>query len=347
MHPPVESADLEGGGGFLRGGARPPTEEMIRFVDEHKERRTLDGLRWGVEPICRTLQFAPQTYYAAKSRPPSERSVRDEALKPEILRVWKENYRVYGAPKIWTQLHRENIGVARCTVERLMPTLGIRGTTRGANPATTRTSAGDSRPEDLLDRDFAAEAPNTKWVADFTYVRTRSGFCYVAFVIDCYARMIVGWAASTSMRTDLVLTALEQAIWARLVNPGTRQRLGDGTLRQEPGLGNRLICHSDAGCQYLSIAHTGRLTQTGIDPSVGSVGDSYDNALAESIIGLYKTELVYNLGPWNGLTDLEWATFEYIDWFNHRRLMGKTPPTEREENYYRQHTNTKHPTPKP
>ena len=320
---------------------------MIRFVDEHKERRTSDGLRWGVEPICRTLQFAPQTYYAARNRPPSERSVRDERLKPDILRVYGENYRVYGAPKLWDQLNREGIRVARCTVERLMPQLGIRGTTRGANPATTRTGAGDERPEDLLDRDFTASAPNTKWVADFTYVRTRSGFIYVALVIDCYARMIVGWSASTSMRTDLVLTALEQAIWDRLQRPRMPQRLPDGSLVTATGVEARLIYHSDAGSQYLSIAHTEKLAQAGINPSVGSVGDSYDNALAESIIGLYKTELVYNLGPWNGLTDLEWATFEYLDWFNHRRLMGKTPPIEREENYYRQHTNTKHPTPKP
>ena len=309
---------------------------MIRFIDEHQERRTLDGLRWGVEPICRTLQFASQTYYAARHRSPSERSVRDEVLKPEIKRVWKENYRVYGAPKIWTQLNRENIRVARCTVERLMPQLGIRGTTRGANPATTRSRAGDSRPEDLLDRDFGAEAPNTKWVADFTYVRTRSGFCYVAFVIDCYARMIVGWSASTSMRTDLVLTALEQAIWARLQRPRMPRRVPNGSLVMAAQAEARLIHHSDAGSQYLSIAHTEKLAQAGIDPSVGSVGDSYDNALAESIIGLYKTELVYNLGPWNGLTNLEWATLEYVDWFNHRRLMGKTPPVEREEKYYRQ-----------
>jgi putative transposase len=306
---------------------------MIVFIDEHKERHTADGLVWGVEPICAQLPIAPQTYYAARSRPPSARSVRDEELKPEILRVFDENYRVYGAPKIWTQLNREGIGVARCAVERLMPQLGIRGTTRGANPQTTCTSTGDDRPEDLLDRNFAAEAPNTKWVADFTYVRTRAGFCYVAFVIDCYARMIVGWSASTSMRTDLVLTALEQAIWSRLERPGTLRRLGDGSLVTASDLGARLIHHSDAGSQYLSIAHTERLAQAGIDPSVGTVGDSYDNALAESIIGLYKTELVYNLGPWNGLSDLEWATLEYVDWFNHRRLMGKAPPVEKEDQY--------------
>jgi putative transposase len=304
---------------------------MIQFIDTHRDKST-EGLRWGVEPICRTLQFAPQTYYAAKNRPRSVRAVRDEALKPDILRVWNEHYRVYGAPKIWTQMNREGITVARCTVERLMPVLGIRGATRGRKPVTTRPDTTDHRPEDLVNRDFGADAPNRKWVADLTYVRTRSGFRYVAFIIDCYARVIVGWCASASLATDLVLTALEQAIWDRL----------DGA-----GVDGELIHHSDAGSQYLSIAHSERLTQAGIDPSVGSVGDSYDNALAESIIGLYKTELVHNLGPWNGLTDLEWATFEYVDWFNHRRLMGKTTPAEREENYYRQNTHTKHVTPKP
>jgi transposase InsO family protein len=183
-------------------------------------------------------------------------------------------------------------------------------------------------------------------VADFTYVRTRSGFVYVALVIDCYARMIVGWSAATSMRTDLVLTALEQAIWARLERPGTSQWLSDRSLVPATKDGARLIHHSDAGSQYLSIAHSERLAQAGIDPSVGTVGDSYDNALAESIIGLYKTELVYNLGPWNGLSDLEWATLEYIDWFNHRRLMNKIPPAEKEHNYYRQTTLSNSPLPK-
>ena len=320
---------------------------MIRFIDEHKERRSVDGLRWGVEPICTVLQFAPQTYYAARKRPRSARAVRDEALKPDILRVWDENYRVYGAPKIWTQLNREGISVARCTVERLMPVLGIRGAVRGQKPATTRPDPADHRPEDLLNRDFAAEAPNTKWVADLTYVRTRSGFCYVAFIFDCYARMIVGWCAATSLRTDLVLTALEQAIWTRLEEPRRSQLPGDGSFEATPHREARLIHHSDAGSQYLSIAHTESLAQAGIDPSVGSVGDSYDNALAESIIGLYKTELVYNLGPFNGLSDLEWATFEYVDWFNHRRLMGKTTPAEREENHYPHKTPSTTRTPKP
>ena len=306
---------------------------MIRFVDEHKERRTLDGLRWGVEPICEASQFAPQTYYAARNRPPSARALRDEVLEPEIERVFDDNYRVYGAPKVWTQLNREGFEVARCTVERLMAKLGLRGAIRGNKPITTRSSGteSDSRPPDLLDRDFGASVPNEKWVADLTYVRCRSGFCYVAFVIDCYARSIVGWWASTSMRTDLVLDALEHALWARGIGPDSQPRP---------------IHHSDAGSQYLSIRYTERLTEAGAEPSVGSVGDSYDNALAESIIGLYKTELVYNLGPFDGLDDLEWATFEYIDWFNHRRLMGKTPPAEREEHYHRHITQTEPQLPK-
>ena len=299
---------------------------MIRFIDAHRERRSLDGLKWGVEPICEALQFALQTYYAARSRAPSGRQLRDEELKPEILRVFDDNYRVYGAPKIWRQLNREGIEVARCTVERLMPVLGIRGATRGRNPKTTSSSNSEvERPDDLLQRDFDAAAPNTKWVADFTYVRTRAGMKYVAFIIDCYARMIVGWWAASTMRTDLVLDALEQAVWAR--------GLGEGS---------RPIHHSDAGSQYLSIAYTERLAEIGIEPSVGTVGDSYDNALAESVIGLYKTELVYNLGPFNGLDDLELATFEYVDWFNYRRLMGTTTPAEREETHHHQ----QHETPK-
>jgi transposase InsO family protein len=299
---------------------------MIRFIDRHRRRRSLDGLIWGVEPICEALQFAPQTYYAARSRPPSVRELRDKVLKPEVLRVFDENYRVYGAPKIWCQLNREGIAVARCTVERLMPILGIRGATRGRNPKTTSSSGSEvERPDDLLNRDFDAPAPNVKWVADFTYVRTRAGMKYVAFIIDCFARMIVGWWASSTMRTDLVLDALEQAAWARGLQEGSRP-----------------IHHSDAGSQYLSIAYSERLAEIGIEPSVGTVGDSYDNALAETIIGLYKTELVYNLGPFDGLDDLELATFEYVDWFNHRRLMGNTTPTEKEETYHQQ----QHETPK-
>ncbi|WKZ83576.1 MAG: IS3 family transposase [Acidimicrobiia bacterium] len=312
---------LKAASGFLRGGARPPTAEMIGFIDAHKGRRT-EGLVWGVEPICAVLPIASQTYYAARSRPASARRLRDEALEAEVLRVWEQNYSVYGAPKIWAQLNREGIIVARCTVERLMRRLGIRGAIRGGGPRTTRSDPADERPADLADRDFTAEAPDTKWVADFTYVRTRSGFVYAAFVIDCYARAIVGWNVARRMTTDLVLTALEQAIW---------DRLGAGVVAG-------LVCHTDAGAQYLSIRHTERLAQAGIDPSVGSIGDSYDNALAESIIGLYKTELVSNLGPWHGCDDLELETLLWVDWWNHRRLMGTSTPTEKEATYYLQNT---------
>jgi transposase InsO family protein len=211
-------------------------------------------------------------------------------------------------------------------MERLMGRLGIRGAIRGGKPTTTRSEPADERPADLVDRDFTAAAPNEKWVADFTYVRTRSGFVYAAFIIDCYARCIVGWNVARRMTTDLVLTALEQAIWDRLGTP--------------PGSESQLIHHSDAGSQYLAISHTERLAQAGIDPSVGSVGDSYDNALAESIIGLYKTELVDNLGPWNSIDHLELETLLWVHWWNNRRLMGKTTPAEREEAHYRQNTPT-------
>lgn len=238
--------------------------------------------------------------------------------------------------------------MARCTVERLMADLGLRGAVRGRKVVTTRPgSDAAGRPPDLLDRDFAASAPNQKWVADLTYVRTRAGFCYVAFIVDCYARVIVGWWAARSMTTDLVLHALETAVWARLERPGTSQRPGDGHQDDPSGSAARLIHHSDAGGQYLSIRFSESLAQAGIDPSVGSIGDSYDNALCETIIGLYKTELVYNLGPFDGLDDLEWATFEYVDWFNHRRLMGRVPPAEREETHYRHTTPEETELPKP
>lgn len=294
---------------------------MIAFVEENRDRRT-EGLAWGVEPICAVLPIAPQTYYAARRRAPSARQLRDEGLEPELLRVWETNYAVYGAPKLWRQLNREGIRVARCTVERLMRRLGIRGAVRGGRRHTTRSDPAQERPADLVDRDFTAPAPNRKWVADFTYVRTRAGFVYAAFVIDCYARRIVGWNVARRMTTDLVLTALEQAISDRL---GAHDAAG-------------LICHTDAGRQYLSISYSERLTRAGIDPSVGSVGDSYDNALAETVIGLYKTELVQNLGPWNGAEDLELETLLWVDWWNQRRLMGTTTPTEKEDTYYRQNT---------
>jgi putative transposase len=292
---------------------------VISYIDAHRD-------RFGVEPICKALQFAPSTYWSHKRRPPSARSIRDEELKPEILRVFEENFEVYGAPKVWAQLNREGIPVARCTVERLMRQLGIQGAVRG-KPRRTTIPADDpaARPADLVDRQFSVPAPNRLWVADITYVRTWSGFCYVCFITDAYSRRIVGWQASKSLKTDLTLDALEQAIWER-------NRIGDGAL-------DGLVHHSDRGVQYLAIRYTERLAENGVVASVGSRGDSYDNALAESIIGLYKTELVRNRGPWRGLDDLELATLEWVDWFNHRRLfheLGRIPPAEHEKNYYQQ-----------
>ncbi len=288
----------------------------MTFIHTHRD-------RWGIEPICRVLSFAPATYYAAIARPPSARRVRDEALKPEITRVFTENLRVYGADKVWAQLRREGTRVARCTVERLMHALEIRGAVRGT--ATVRTTIGGEtgrRPADLVDRQFHAAAPNRLWVADLTYVKTHAGWVYVAFIIDVYSRFIVGWQASRSLRTDLALDALEMAIWAR------RGAHLDG-----------LIHHSDRGVQYLAIRYTERLADAGVVASVGSRGDSYDNALAESFNGLYKTEVIRPYGPWRGLDDVEYATLEYVDWFNQRRLhgeIGMIPPAEFEAIYYDQ-----------
>ena len=269
------------------------------------------------------LQFAPSTYYAAKSRPLSERALRDHALVPEVRRVFEENYAVYGADKVWTQLNREGIPIARCTVERLMRAEGLRGAVRGKTWTRT-TFPGAERPADLVDREFAAPAPNRLWVADLTYVKTHAGWVYVAFIIDVYSRFIVGWQASRSLRTDLALDALEMAMWARRGHDLTG-----------------LVHHSDRGVQYLAIRYTERLAEAGVVGSVGSRGDSYDNALAESLNGLYKTELIRRRGPWRGLDDVEFATLEWVDWFNHRRLhgeIGMAPPAEIEDRYYRQNS---------
>ena len=290
---------------------------MIAYIDAHRA-------TFGVEPICSALQFAPRTYWAAKARPDSARHVRDEVLRHEIVRVHRENFGVYGADKVWAQLNREGQRVARCTVERLMRDLGLHGVVRGKKHRTTVADETAVRPRDLVDRNFTAAAPNRLWVADLTYVRTWSGFVYVAFVTDVYSRMIVGWQASRSLRTDLALDALEQAIWSR-------HRAGHNL--------DGLVHHSDRGVQYLAIRYTERLAANGVVNSVGSRGDSYDNALAESINGLYKTELVRNKGPWRGLDDLELATLEWVDWFNHRRLFedhGRIPPAEFEAIFYRQ-----------
>jgi putative transposase len=298
----------------------------VRFIDEHRH-DLIDGREFGVEPICRVLtehgcQIAPSTYWAAVKRPPCARVVRDEELLVAIRRVHGDNYGVYGARKVWRQLHREGIEVARCTVERLMNRAGLRGAVRGATTRTTRPDPATARAEDLVERQFTADRPNQLWVVDFTYVATWRGFCYVAFCVDAYARMITGWRVSTSMTTDLVLDALEMGIWQR-------QRQGHSI--------QGLVHHSDAGSQYTSIRYTERLAEADAKPSIGSVGDSYDNAMAESIIGLFKTEVIRRLGPWRSLDEVEIATLEWVDWYNNRRLfeaLGHTPPAEAEANHY-------------
>ena len=289
---------------------------MVAFIDDYRD-------DYGVEPICRVLPIAPSTYYGLKAREadPSKlppRAVRDTALREEIERVWKENRSVYGARKVWKQLLREDLVVARCTVERLMRGMGLQGVIRGRKVKTTMSDALADRPLDLVDRDFTADRPNQLWVADLTYVATWRGFVYVAFITDVFSRKIVGWRVSNSLRSDLALDALEQAISAR------------------PDLEN-LVHHSDHGVQYLSIRSTERLQDAGIEPSVGSVGDSYDNALAETINGLYKTEVIRHNGPWRSLEEVEFATLEWVDWFNHRRLLepiGDVPPAEFEAMYF-------------
>jgi putative transposase len=303
----------------------------VRFIAAHADHEA-GGLRWGVEPICRVLTehampIAPSTYYAARTagRQHSTRVQRDERLKDEVRRVHADNFGVYGARKIWLALNREGIPVARCTVERLMRELELVGARRGRRVRTTRCDPAAARPTDLVRRRFNPPAPNRTWVADFTYVPTWSGMVYVAFVIDAYSRRILGWRAATSMRTALVLDALEQAVW-------TRRKQGVAGLAG-------LIHHTDAGSQYTSIAFAERLSEAGIDPSVGSVGDAYDNALAESVIGLFKTELIKPGGAWRTVEQVEIATLEWVDWFNHRRLYqacGDIAPAELEAAHYRQ-----------
>ena len=301
----------------------------MRFIDEHRHDPVPGflGREFGVEPICQVLtehglKIAPSSYYAYLNRPVCARSVRDAELVTQIHRVHEDNYGVYGARKVWRQLNREGIPVARCTVERLMAAEGLHGVVRGAQTRTTRADAAAARPEDLVERRFCADRPDQLWVVDFTYVATWAGFAYVAFCVDVYSRMITGWRASRSMSTDLVLDALEMGIWHR--------------ARQGRSI-TGLVHHSDAGSQYTSIRYTERLAEAGATPSIGSVGDSYDNAMAESIIGLYKTELIRRRGPWRALDDLEIATLEWVDWFNNRRLfeeLGWIPPAEAESHHY-------------
>jgi transposase InsO family protein len=291
---------------------------MIAFIDDHREVH-------GVEPICKVLPIAPSTYHdhAAKRADPGKLSTRarqDMALKPEIARVFAENFEVYGARKVWRQLVREGVFVARCTVERLMADLGLQGVISGKPVRTTVQDKAAPCPLDHVNRHFHAPAPNMLWLSDFTYVSTWSGFVYVAFVIDAYARRIVGWRVSRTAHASFVLDALEQAIHER-----------------RPTHRGGLVHHSDRGSQYVSIRYTERLAEAGVEPSVGSVGDSYDNALAETINGLYKAEVIHRRGPWRSFEAVEFATLTWVDWFNNRRLLepiGNIPPAEAEERYY-------------
>jgi putative transposase len=291
---------------------------MTGFIDEHRE-------IYGVEPICRVLPIAPSTYHerVARRRDParqSARASRDQALKPEIMRVFTENFGVYGVRKVWRQMRRKGFNIARCTVERLMRDLGLQGVIRGKPVRTTVSDKATPCPLDHVNRQFHAPAPNMLWVSDFTYVATWAGFVYVAFVIDVYARYIVGWRVSRTAHAGFVLDALEQAIHE--LRPAHR---------------GGLVHHSDRGSQYLSIKYTERLAEAGIEPSVGSVGDSYANALAETINGLYKAEVIHRRGPWRSFEAVEYATLEWVDWFNNRRLLqpiGNIPPAEAEQRYY-------------
>ncbi len=289
---------------------------MVRFIDAHRA-------SYGVEPICRVVGIAPSTYYEqqARTRDPARlpaRAQRDAALRPEITRVWEATRRRYGAKKVWKELRREGRVVARCTVARLYRALGLRGVLRGRRVRTTVPEPLAHRPQDLVQRNFTAARPNPLWVSDLTYVVTWRGFVYVAFVTDAFSRRIVGWRATTTLRTDLALDALEQALYDR-------------------ALEGPLVHHSDRGSQYLAIRYTDRLLDAGIESSVGSRGDAYDNALAETINGLYKTEVIYHLGPWRGLEDVEYATLEWVAWYNSQRLMeplGYLPPAEYEAQYH-------------
>jgi putative transposase len=293
---------------------------MIAFIDDHREAH-------GVEPICKVLPIAPSTYHAqaAKRADPgklSARARRDANLQIDIKRVWDTNFQVYGVRKVWRQLQRETIAAPRCQVARLMKRMGLVGAVRGRTVKTTQSDKLTPSPLDRVNRQFRASAPNALWLSDFTYVATWQGFVYVAFVIDAFARRIVGWRVSRSARADFVLDALEQALCDRR------------PIRQ-----GGLVHHSDRGVQYLSIRYSERLLEAGIEPSVGSVGDSYDNALAETINGLFKAEVIHRRGPWRSAETVEFATLEWVDWFNNRRLLepiGSIPPAEAEARYYAQ-----------
>jgi putative transposase len=293
---------------------------MTQFIEDNRS-------QYGVESICSMLPIAPSTFYeaVARQKDPAKLSARaknDARLEVEIERVWRENRQVYGVRKVWKQLQREGIAAARCTVERLMRAKGLQGVVRGKKFKTTIPDESALRPPDRVERNFTATRPNQLWVADLTYVATWQGFVYVAFVIDVFSRKIVGWRTAASLRTDIALDALEQALWSRSDVEG-------------------LVHHSDRGVQYLSIRYSERLAEAGIEPSVGSIGDSYDNALAESVIGLFKTEVIRREGPWKGVDQVEFATLDWVCWYNQRRLLeplGYVPPDEFEEVYYRNQT---------
>ena len=294
---------------------------MLSFIDEHRA-------VYGVESLCKVLPIAPSTYYAdlaCKANPllRSDRSKRDEQLCGHIKQVWDKSHQLYGARKVWHQLLQNKILVARCTVERLMKRMGLQGVLRGKRVRTTQAASARLCPLDKVNRQFNAPAPNKLWVSDFTYVPTKQGFVYVAFIVDAFARRIVGWKVSRNMRTDFVLDALEQALYERNLNQGKRDK--------------QLIHHSDRGVQYVSFCYTNRLVDAGIEPSVGSVGDAYDNALAETINGLYKTEVIYRGRAWDSLTQVELATLKWVHWFNHQRLLssiGYVAPAQAEKEYY-------------
>ena len=302
----------------------------MAFIAAHSDRRSVDGLRWGVEPICRVLSahgllIAPSTYYAHRCRPLSARAVRDAELLPEIRRVHGDRTigrGLYGARKVWHQLLREGFAVPRCQVERLMKATGLQGVRRGRRFVTTKADKAAVRPPDLVNRNFSACRPNQLWLVDFTYVATWSGMAFTAFVSDAYSHGIVGWRTASSMPTELPLDALEMALW-------TRARADHSV--------EGLVHHSDAGSQYTAIRYTNRLLDAGALASIGTVGDSYDNSQAESLIGLYKTECTKHEGPWRGVDDLELATLSWVDWFNQTRLhssIGHVPPAEYESAYY-------------
>ncbi|NSX55705.1 IS3 family transposase [Sulfitobacter sp. 1151] len=301
---------------FCSGGARPPVSEMIAFIQEHRGQH-------GVEPMCRVLQIAPSTFYEHQdiARDPSlasDRAKRDDELRPEVLRVWQENSSVYGARKLWHAMKQEQFDIARCTVERLMRDIGIEGVRRGKKVKTTYGQPAEVCPLDKVNRQFRALIPKQLWVSGFTFVSTWRGFVYVAFVVDTFANRIVGWKASTSQETQFLLDALEQALHAR-----------------RPA--ENLIHHSDLGAQYVSVKYTERLVDAGLEPSVGSVGDSYDNALTETMIGLSKTEIINRLGPWKSKDQVEWETLKWVDWFNTKRIfepLRYITPQEAENAYY-------------